>query len=381
MARSRNYFWLGLLAAMLLPAGAPSQVSAATPAPITHFGSPIAHKAQPAHHTHPRKHNRPQLSKLNSPRRATHLAHESRNSRPGKLVGVSGKAASAAKPTILVKTKTVYIQLPPKTVYVPQPQPTAPASAVAAPIAPPQTATAPSSRPAQKTNPIDGAEMVWVPAGNFTMGTSDSDDNFDDARPEHTVYLDGYWIYKNDVTVAEYKAFCQATGHAMPEAPSWAWIDNHPMVNVTWDDATAYATWAQVSLPTEAQWEKAARGTDGRSYPWGNDWDPSRCANSVGSRLQSTQPVGSYPTGASPYGALDMAGNVWDWCSDWYDANYYATSPSSNPTGPASGQLRVLRGGSWLVNVPGSFRSAYRNWCYPTDRVYVYGFRCSSRLD
>jgi len=137
------------------------------------------------------------------------------------------------------------------------------------------------------------------------------------------VNLDGYWIYKYEVTVAQYRKFCNETGSNMPEAPSWGWQDDHPIVHVSWDNATAYTQWAGVRLPTEAQWEKAARGTDGRAYPWGNEWDATKCANSVGQRLSSTKPIGSYPSDTSPYGALDMAGNVWEWCADWYDGNYY----------------------------------------------------------
>jgi formylglycine-generating enzyme required for sulfatase activity len=241
---------------------------------------------------------------------------------------------------------------------------------------------------AVKVNPKDGAVMVYVPAGAFTMGTDLSDipealqGGFKNA-PKHMVTLSGYWIYKNDVTVAEYKAFCQATSRAMPPAPSWGWKDDHPVVNVSWDDATAYAAWAHVALPTEAQWEKAARGTAGRAYPWGNEWAPSRCAhsNSRLGDLGSTQPAGSYPQGASSYGCLDMAGNVWQWCADWYDRNHYNSAPSTNPTGPASGADRVLRGGSWGGDFPGIFRAADRSWSYPTGWLDFGGFRCSSRLD
>ena len=252
-------------------------------------------------------------------------------------------------------------------------------------------AAAPAARAqgagATKVNPKDGAVMVYVPAGAFTMGTDLSDipealqGGFKNA-PKHMVTLSGYWIYKNDVTVAEYKAFCQATGRAMPEAPIWGWKANHPMENVTWADASAYAQWAGVSLPTEAQWEKAARGTDGRAYPWGNKWDASRCANSAGSNhLSSTKPSGSYPSGASPYGCLDMAGNVWQWCADWYDENHYNSAPSTNPTGPASGAARVLRGGSWNFINPDYFRAAYRGRLNPTYRFFSNGFRCCSRPD
>jgi formylglycine-generating enzyme required for sulfatase activity len=187
-------------------------------------------------------------------------------------------------------------------------------------------------------------------------------------------------MYKNLVTVAQYRRFCEATGRSMPDAPGWGWHDDHPIVNVSWDDARAYAKWAGVSLPTEAQWEKAARGTDGREYPWGNDWDASKCVNSVGSNSPGgTKAVGSCPAGASPYGGLDMAGNVWEWCADWYGSGYYASSPGRNPAGPASGETRVLRGGSWLYGNATLFRSANRNYLIPSLRLNYLGFRCAAR--
>jgi serine/threonine-protein kinase len=224
-------------------------------------------------------------------------------------------------------------------------------------------------------NPNDGAEMVWVPAGTFTMGSGDGkkiDNN--DETPSHQVYLDGYWIYKTEVTVGQYKKFCAATGHQMPRAPSWGWQDTHPIVNVSWDDAQAYCAWAGVKLPTEAQWEKAARGTDGRIYPWGNEFSSSKAWTSE-SGATHTAPVGSFPDGASPYGCLDMAGNVWEWCQDWYGKDYYASSPSSNPTGPGYAEGRVLRGGSWNGN--SSFcRCANRNSNDPSFGGYDFGFRC-----
>jgi len=243
-------------------------------------------------------------------------------------------------------------------------------------------AAAPAVAPAVSTsiNPKDGAEMVYVPAGEFLMGSTEGEGyEYDGERPQHTVYLDGFWIYKNLVTVAQYRKFCQATGRQMPEEPDWQWQDDHPIVNMIWDDAVAYAKWAGAALPTEAQWEKAARGTDGRQYPWGNDWDAAKCVNSVDGELDPTRPVGSCPDGASPYGALDMAGNVWEWCADWYSDDYYKSSSPRNPTGPATGTWRVLRGGSMADNDPFSFRAAMRFKGDTTYGCINFGFRCGLR--
>jgi formylglycine-generating enzyme required for sulfatase activity len=248
-------------------------------------------------------------------------------------------------------------------------------------------------------NPRDGAALVWVPAGTFRMGSgireslrdaagrrdwrgmrevvwsrlrgaTDSDD-----APSHTVYLDGYWIYKYEVTVAQFRQFCRATGRAMPAEPPWGWRDDHPVVNVTWHDAAAYAAWAGASLPTEAQWEKAARGPDGRVYPWGNAWDGTRCCNSSA----SPSPVGSYPAGAGPYGARDMAGNVWEWCADWYDGEYYRHAPRRNPTGPVTGTARVLRSGCWFDTNPRDLRTTIRANDSHWNKKIDLGFRCVVR--
>ena len=245
---------------------------------------------------------------------------------------------------------------------------------------------------AKRINPKDGAEMVYVPAGEFLMGSTDAEirslmaqypgtpkDMFPGESPQRRVYLDGYWIYKNDVTVAQYRKFCAATGRKMPGAPGWGWKDDHPVVEVTWYDAAAYCGWAGVHLPTDAQWEKAARGTDGRRYPWGNDWDRGKLWCSVGGQSSGTAPVGSFPAGASPYGCLDMAGNVNQWCADWYDPSYYRRSANQNPKGPATGEERVLRNASWnsFYGVL-HFRAAKTGGHEPSGKTDDWGFRAAA---
>jgi iron(II)-dependent oxidoreductase len=240
-------------------------------------------------------------------------------------------------------------------------------------------------------NPRDGADMIHVPAAEFLMGGTESQVDallhansglpcewFESCLPQRWVYLDSCWIYRTPVTVGQYRKFCVATGRAMPSAPEFNvnWHrETHPIVNVTWDEASAYAKWAGGRLPTEAEWEKAARGADGRQYPWGNEWDPLKCANAVGKKPSGTRPVGLYLSGASPYGILDMAGNVWEWCLDWYDETYYKWAPARNPQGPPPRTYRVLRGGSWFNISPYMFRSAARDWVIPETRLISNGFR------
>lgn len=244
-------------------------------------------------------------------------------------------------------------------------------------------------------NQKDGAEMVWVPAGDFIMGSTDEDIQavirmhpklkasfFADEKPGHTVNLAGYWIYRYEVTVAQYSAFCKDTKREMPAQPEWSG-DIFPVVNVTWYDAAAYAQWAGAQLPTEAQWEKAARGTDGRRFPWGNTWNEEYCNNwsdtnpaGKGFHGACATPVGSYPIDVSPYGAYDMSGNVWEWCADFYQKDYYAASPAKNPTGPATGTKVVLRGGSWGSSSV-TLRCSCRNAEAPENTYHDDGgFRC-----
>ncbi len=260
---------------------------------------------------------------------------------------------------------------------------------------------------ATKINPIDGATMIWIPGSTFTMGSPFYANC--GTPPTQEVTLSGYWIYKYDVTVSQYRAFSSATGYVLPPFPSgYSWsgksgwddplLQQHPIVNVSLDDCVAYVDWAGVTLPTEAQWEYAARGPSGNNYPWGgtatssdptNGWDQSKCANYYNSEIfkKSTWPVDSFQAGvswvdiagASWCGAQDMAGNVWQWCGDWY--GNYSSTPVTNPTGPVSGTIRVLRGGSWGGGATGGpsdfirYRSAYRSY---NDLYNTSGFRCAS---
>ncbi len=224
-------------------------------------------------------------------------------------------------------------------------------------------------------------EMVYVPPGDFIMGT-DEPDGIDNWGPKHKHAMPyGYWIGRTHVTWVQYLAFCRVTGRERPRHPEWAG-DDHPVVNVSWDDAKAYCAWAGLDLPTEAEWEKAARGTDGRTYPWGNEAPRAEvCALQVHESQWAnggTSSVGSCPKGASPYGALDMAGSVWQWCEDWHEENVYARYARADTAPPEVGTNRVIRGGSWWRDVVGC-RSSRRGWYPPTPRVDCLGFRCVVR--
>ncbi len=258
--------------------------------------------------------------------------------------------------------------------------------------------------------------MIYIPAGSFLMGNSGVGDDAtyseSDEFPQHSVTLAGYYIGKFDVTRGEYAQFINAGGYSNPaywSSDGWNWVvsnnatqpqqwaasqnwenwsftqtDSYPVVGVTYYEAEAFCNWAGGHLPTEAQWEMAARwtGTHPNVYPWGDTWDAENCNNPYdhnsaggGYEASQTSPVGSYPSGASPCGCMDMAGNVWEWCKDWYGSTYYSTSPSSDPQGPANGSYRVLRGGSWKNNVIYD-RCACRNSdAGPGSCEWNYGFR------
>ncbi len=229
-------------------------------------------------------------------------------------------------------------------------------------------------------------DWVTIPAGGFVRGSDRSKDLLaaGNETPQRQIYLSTYQIARMPVTNAQYNVFVDATGHRTPEHWHGKEIPsgkaNHPVVNVSWHDAMAFCTWAGARLPSEAEWEKAARGTDGRLYPWGNQPPDEQCCNfNRAENVDATAPVGSYPNGASLYGVLDMAGHVWEWVCDWYQSDYYSISPGSNPQGPTTGTFRVLRGGSWLDAVD-AVRCADRFGIPPDYWVNSLGFRCARTL-
>jgi eukaryotic-like serine/threonine-protein kinase len=242
----------------------------------------------------------------------------------------------------------------------------------------------------RKVSERDGMTLIYIPSGEFLMGSTDDDSKANvNEKPQHTVFLDAYWIDLTEVTNAMY-ARCVSSGACKKPFDYGSttrsdyygnsiYVD-YPVVNVDWSMAGDYCSWAGRSLPTEAQWEKAARGTDGRIYPWGSGIDCQK-ANYKGGEadtycLGDTNKVGSYPAGASPYGVLDMAGNVWEWVADSYNETYYLNQPKTNPTGPTSGRNRILRGGSWNY-FDDDVRTANRFMYDPSHRNNFIGFRCA----
>jgi formylglycine-generating enzyme required for sulfatase activity len=262
-----------------------------------------------------------------------------------------------------------------------QPTPVPSEQPAQSPTAAPTDAPAEPAVGEEWARPADGVTMVYVPAGAFQMGSEEADPGARaDEFPQHTVTLDGYWIDQTEVSNAHYElcvddGVCKQSGHA--ETEEYAGPE-YPVVTISWHDASAYCEWAGATLPTEAQWEYAARGPEGYIYPWG-DQNPTPELCSFDNNVLGTSPVGSYPRGASWCGALDMAGNVAEWTADWYDEGYYAESPSANPTGPSTGEHKVLRGGSWGHDLMG-VRAADRSYHLPPDHIYgIVGFRCAMR--
>ncbi len=275
----------------------------------------------------------------------------------------------------------------------------------------PSSATSQFSIGSTMISDKDGMKLFFVPAGEFTMG-SDADDAlaecqkirsncerswFTQEEPPHSVHVDAFWIDKTEVTVRMY-GLCVDAGVCREPTNTNSYtqysyygnsaFDNYPVIYVDWNMAKAYCEWVDRRLPTEAEWEKAARSTNANIYPWGNTFDGSlvnfcdrNCPldwanNTFDDGHADVAPVGSYPSGKSVYGALDMAGNVWEWVNDWYSVTYYSSSAASNPSGPASGEYRALRSGGWN-NFESTARSSDRESFLPTDAFDYIGFRCA----
>ena len=240
-------------------------------------------------------------------------------------------------------------------------------------------------------------EMVLVPAGPFLMGSTRQLDRnaYPAEQPQRTIYLDAFEIDKYEATMVQYLRYVLAKG--LEPLVDWKWggvfqetMANHPIMHVSWYDAEAYCKWAGKRLPTEAEWEKAARGEAGRIYPWGNQIAGLSRANfgrtglsgpvrDRPERLLLYPPIISvdkYDNAVSPYGVFNMAGNVAEWVADWYDPNYYQHGPDRNPKGPDQGTSKAFRGGGWVDSTP-SVRAAQRNGTDPTARMNWLGFRCT----
>jgi formylglycine-generating enzyme required for sulfatase activity len=243
-------------------------------------------------------------------------------------------------------------------------------------IVPSTTQRTPSSSDASETQiaSIDRMTLIYIPAGEFQMG---SEDAYVDESPLHNVFLNSFLIDQNEVTLNQFKLFMEETNYS---ADPWGKGDDYPVTNVNWTDAEAYCIWAGRRLPTEAEWEKAARGgLESRKFPWGDE-DPV-CVLGADNGAQyndcdgETVKVRSFaPNG---YELYDMVGNVWEWVADWYAPDYYLNSPYENPLGPISGEHRVMRGGSWNFYRE-DIRTAYRGWYIPQQSLNDIGFRCAS---
>ena len=235
---------------------------------------------------------------------------------------------------------------------------------------------------------MDTVPMIVIPSGTFLMGNQESKGRADE-QPQRSVFLDAFAIDEVEVSNSRYMVFVQATGHRNPPHPyetglltSAAGIEQLPVVQVTWYDAKAYCAWAKKRLPTEAEWEKAARGTDGRRFPWGNE-DPTPTRANFDREWDGDKtlaPVGALPEGASPYGVKDMAGNAREWVQDWYDQNYYKQAPLQNPQGPDRGVVRSIRGGSWHSPLHDITMAARGRGGFALQ-THGTGFRCARSVE
>jgi eukaryotic-like serine/threonine-protein kinase len=291
----------------------------------------------------------------------------------------SCKAGPDLTPATNLETAAIATTGHPASIDTPTPASPSPTN-----TSPPPTDTA---EPTSLPTGIPEVDMVLIEAGEFLMGSTDADQDAEsDEMPQHKVYLGAYYIDQTEVTNAMYQACVDAGACTPPDQTKSSThadyfgnpdFDAYPVIFINWNQAVSYCHWRKARLPTEAEWEKAARGPDGRLYPWGEEVDCTR-ANYGGASgcLGDTAMVGSYPDGASPYGLLDMSGNVWEWVNDWYLDIYYQDAPFKYPKGPSSGERRIARGGSW--NTPASLmRGANRQYFTPSISNGYLGLRCA----